>query len=419
MRPRASLVIRDALVATCDAGPSDAGLVPRGAVAVDGRLVAWVGPDARLEESVDLAGAATVDAGGRLVTPGLVDSHTHLVFAGERADELALRAAGQDYRAIARAGGGIASTVRATRAAPRERLLASALARARRLLAEGVTTVEVKSGYGLSLEHELRLLEIADELRHALWAEVTVVPTLLAAHAAPPEGDRERWLRQIEGELVPEVARRRLAWGCDAFAEEGAFTVAECRRVLAAGAAHGLAARLHADQLTASGGAALAAELGCASADHLEHVDPPGIEALARAGVVAGLLPTSTLWLGGDRWAPARRLLDAGVRLALATNANPGSAPSESASLALGLACARLALTPAEALVAFTAGGAAALRRDDVGRLAPGLAADAVVWGCRSVEHLCGHPATRHALRVVKRGRVAWEAPPGAAADCG
>jgi imidazolonepropionase len=418
VRPRATLAIRRALVATCDAGPSDAGLVPDGAVAIDDRLVAWVGPDARLEAAVDLDGAEVVDAGGRLVTPGLVDAHTHLVHAGDRAGELALRARGQDYLAIARAGGGIASTVRATRAASSEELLAGAIERARRLAAEGVTTVEVKSGYGLSIEHELRLLAVVDELRHALWAEVTVIPTLLAAHAVPPEGDRERWLRAIEVELVPEVARRGLAASCDAFAEQGAFTVGECRRVLAAGAAHGLVPRLHADQLSASGGAALAAELGCASADHLEHVDGAGIAALARAGVVAGLLPTSTLWLGGDRWAPARRLLDAGVRVALATNANPGSAPSESASLALGLACARLGLTPPEALVAFTAGGAAALRREHLGRLAPGCEADLVLWGCRSVEHLCGHLAARHALRTVKRGRVVREAPAGAAADC-
>ena len=430
-RPHATLVVRNALVATCDAGPSDAGpsdagLVPCGAVAVEDRLVAWVGPDAALAGAVDLEHAEVIDAGGRLVTPGLVDSHTHLVFAGDRSGELAQRARGLDYGAIARAGGGIASTVRATRAASREELLASAIGRARRLLAEGITTCEVKSGYGLSVEHELRLLEVIDELRHALFAELTIVPTLLAAHAVPPEGDRARWLAQIAGELVPEVARRRLAAFCDAFCEEVAFTRRECRDVLEAGLAHGLVPRLHADQLTGpdhpgappGGGARLAAELGCASADHLEHVSDDGIAALAAAGVVAGMLPATTLWLGQDRWAPARRLLGGGVPLALATNLNPGSAPTASASLTFGLACARLGLSPEEALVAFTAGGARSLRLGDRGRLATGCEADLVVWGCHDVAHLCGHPAAPHALRVVKRGRSVWEAPPGAAFDC-
>jgi imidazolonepropionase len=418
LRPRATLALRNAVVATCDGGPSDAGIVAAGAVAVEDRHVAWVGPDAGLAEAVDLEHAEVIDAGGRLVTPGLVDSHTHLVFAGDRSDELALRARGLDYRGIARAGGGIASTVRATRAASSEELLASALPRARRLLAEGITTVEVKSGYGLSVEHELRLLEAVDDLRHALFAELTIVPTLLAAHAVPPDGDRARWLAQIAGELIPEVARRKLAASCDAFCEEGAFTKGECRAVLETGLAHGLVPRLHADQLTSGGGAALAAELGCASADHLEHVDAHGISALAAAGVVAGLLPTATLWLGQDRWAPGRQLLDAGVPVALATNLNPGSAPTESASLALGLACTRNGLSPDEALVAFTAGGARSLRLTDRGRLARGCEADLVLWGCCTVAHLCGHPAWPHALRVVKRGRTVWEAPPGAVADC-
>jgi imidazolonepropionase len=425
VKPRATLVVRNALVATCDAGPSDAGLVPDGAVAVADRLVAWVGPDADLAAAVDLDGAEVVDAGGRLATPGLVDSHTHLVFAGDRSGELDLRARGLDHGAIAAAGGGISGTVRATRAASREELLGLALRRARRLVAEGVTTVEAKSGYGLTVEHELRLLEVVDELRHALWAELTVVPTLLAAHAVPPEGDRERWLGAIEAELVPEVARRGLARSCDAFAERGAFTLGEARRALEAGLRHGLDARLHADQLSPGagegapgGGAALAAALGCASADHLEHADDAGVAALGRAGVVAGLLPVSTVWLGGHRWAPARRLLEAGVPVAIATNLNPGSAPAGSASLVLGLACARLGLSPAEALVAFTSGGARALRLAHHGRLAAGLEADLVLWGCRSLEHLAGHPAARHALRVVKRGRTVWEAPPGAAEDC-
>ncbi len=419
-RPKITLAFRHALVAACDAGRSDAGLVPDGAVAIADRLIGWVGPDARLEAEVDLAGAEIADAGGRLVTPGLVDSHTHLVFAGDRAAEHAARCAGRSHLDAAREGGGILATVRATAAAPDDALLAWAIERAHRLLAQGVTTIEVKSGYGLGVDAELRLLRIIAQLAHALWSEVTIVPTLLAGHAVPPDraGDRARWLDEVCTGLVPAVAAEQLAVFCDTYVEEGALTLAEGRKVLEAGAHHGLVPRLHADQLSAGGGARLAAELGCASADHLERVDDAGIAALAGAGVVAGLLPVSTLFLRLPGYAPARRLLDAGVAVALATNVNPGTAMSESAGLALALACVALGLTPAEALVAFTAGGGRALRRPDLGRLARGCEADLVLWGCRSVEHLPWHMGVPHALTVVKRGRVVLRAAAGSVADC-
>src|SRR3990172_6330096 len=298
-RPRAPLAFRHALVATCDAGSSDAGLVPDGAVAVSDRLVGWVGPDARLEAEVDLAGAEVVDGGGRLLTPGLVDSHTHLVFAGERSGELAARCAGRTYLEIAQAGGGILSTVRSTASASDADLLAAAMARARRLLAQGVTTLEVKSGYGLEVDAELRLLRVIAELAHALWSEVTIVPTLLAAHALPPgrTHDRAGYLRDVCEQLIPAVAAERLAVFCDAFTAEGAFSLDEARAVLEAGARARLLLRIPPDQLGPDGGARLAADLGCASADHLEHVDEVAIAELARAGVVAGLLPASTLCL--------------------------------------------------------------------------------------------------------------------------
>jgi imidazolonepropionase len=419
LRPKASLVLRNATVATCDRGPSDPGLLPGAAVAVDDRRVAWIGADADLEAAVELDGARLVDARGGLVSPGLVDAHTHLVFAGERAGEFALRCAGKSYLAVALSGGGIASTTRATNAAPDDALLEGALTRARRLLSQGVTTVEVKSGYGLAVDAELRLLRVIERLAHALWAELTVVPTLLL-HAVPPErsAERERFVTEVCETLVPAAAAERLAAHLDAFAEEGAFTIAEARRILEAGRRSGMTLHLHADQLTPLGGARLAAELGCASADHLEEVDDEGIAALAGAGVVAGLLPLSTLFLGSERYAPARRLLAAGARVALATNANPGSAMSENVGLTLSLACLRLALSPAEALVAFTAGGARALRRPDAGRVAVGAEADLVLWGCGSPEHLAWHMAVNHALLVVKRGRIVHEALPGAAADC-
>jgi len=424
MPPRfqATLAVRHALVATCDRGPSDAGLLEDAAVAVDDRLVGWVGPDAGLEEAADLSEARQVDARGRLVTPGLVDAHTHLLFGdgGEREREFAARAAGKGYLDAARSGGGIAATVAATRAAEPAALLAQAMARARRLLAHGVTTVEVKTGYGLSVEAELAHLRLLDELARTLWTEMTVYPTLLAAHAVPPErtAGREGWVRAICEEIVPRAAQERLAAFCDAYAEEGAFTIEEARRVLEAGRSHGLVPRLHADQLTPLGGARLAAEMECASADHLEHVDEAGIAALARAGVVACLLPTSTLFAGQGGYAPGRRLLDAGVPVALGTNVNPGTAMSENASLTLSLACVKAGLAPAEALVAFTAGGARALRDADVGRVARGAEADLVLWGCRSVEHLAWHMGVSHALLVVKRGRIVHTAEAWTAADC-
>jgi len=419
LRPKATLAVRNATVARCDKGPSDAAILPAGAVAVDERRIVWVGRDRELDAAVELEGAKVIDARGALVTPGLVDSHTHLVFAGERAGEFALRATGRSYLDTALSGGGIAVTTRATQAATDAALVECAAARARRLLAQGVTTVEVKSGYGLTAETELRLLRIIHELAHLLWREVTIVPTFLA-HAVPPERqeDRAAFVRELCDELLPRIGREKQAASCDVFLEEGAFSEDEARRILEAARGRGLVPRLHADQLGPSGGAALAAELGCASADHLEWLDDAGIEALARGNVVAGLLPLSTLALGGERWAPARKLLAAGVPVALASNLNPGSAMSENVGLVLSLACMKLGLSPAEALVAYTAGGARSLRRGDVGRIAPGCEADLVIWGCSSIEHLAWHLAVNHALTVVKRGRVVHEALPGAAVDC-
>jgi imidazolonepropionase len=418
-RRSATLVVRNAVLATCDRGPLDPGLVPGGAVAVDDRRIVWVGRDRDLEAAVDLAGARVLDTRGALVTPGLVDSHTHLVFAGERAGEFALRCSGKSYLDVALSGGGIAVTTRETHAAADVALFDAAVLRARRLLAQGVTTVEVKSGYGLTVDSELRLLRIIQDLARALSAELTILPTFLA-HAVPPERleDREAFVAELCEVLVPAVAKERLAVSCDVFVEEGAFTSGEARRILEAAQRRGLVLRVHADQLTPSGGARLAAETGCASADHLEMIDDEGIAAMARGGVVAGLLPLSTLFLGSERYAPARRLLAAGVPLALASNLNPGSAMSENVGLVLSLACLKLGLSPAEALVAFTAGGARSLRRSDLGRLAAGCEADLVVWGCGSVEHLAWHMAVNHALTVVKRGRVVHEALPGAAVDC-
>ncbi len=389
-------------------GTAAAGIVRDGALAArDGRIV-WVGPSAEVADHVEmLAGAEVLDAAGQVVTPGLVDPHTHLVFAGDRSAELAQRLAGASYLEIGRAGGGIQSTVLATRAAPREELVALAVARTRRLLEQGVTTCEVKSGYGLSVDAELESLRIIREVADRTPMEI--VPTLLALHALPPEARDERgaYVARMAQELVPRAAGEKLCRMADAFLEEGAFTAAEVRQLLEAARNQGLQLRLHADQLSSGGGAELAAELGALSADHLEQISPAGIEALAKSGTVAVLAPVATWYLRLPTFAPARRLLDAGVTVALCTNWNPGSAPTENVSLTLGIACLAYGLQPAEALHAFTAGGARALGLDDrLGRLSPGFDADVAVFGCSDHRHLASHLAIDHARAVVKRGRL-------------
>ena len=417
---RATLVVRRARVATCEGAVNDPCLRDDHAVAVEDGRVRWIGPDPVLASSVDVSGARVVDAGGRLVTPGLVDFHTHLVFGddGSRAEEFAALAAGRSYAGIARAGGGIRATMRATRAASDAELLRSARIRARRLLAWGVTTLEVKSGYGESVEEELRLLRVIRELGRAAAGEQDVVATALPLHALPSGRDREDWIREVVAVLLPAVAREGLARSCDAFVATTAFSVDEARRVLSVARGLGLLPRLHADQLSDDRAALLAAEVGAASADHLEHVGDAGIAALAGAGVVAGLLPTSTLLLRGRAWAPGRRLVEGGVAVALGSNANPGSAMSENLGLALSLSCLENGLTPGEAIWAATRGGARALRLPDAGRLAAGAPADLVLWGATSPAHLCWHAAVSHALLVVKGGRVVHEAAEPAAADC-
>ncbi len=382
--------------------------IDRGAVAVSRGRVAWVGPETDLAAHVETdADTEVVDAGGGLVAPGFVDAHTHVVFAGERSGEFAQRCAGVSYQAIAAAGGGILATVTATRAASEHRLVELALPRLRRLLDFGVTTAEAKSGYGLTVADELKMLRAVWRL--GMEQPLELVPTLLALHAVPPEfkDDRAGYVRLCIETLLPAVAAEKRARFCDAFVEQGAFTADEARSVLEAGKRHGLRPRLHVDQMTAAGGAELAADLGAATADHLEEISAAGIEALARAKVTAVLCPLSTFYLKQARWAPGRALWDAGVNVALATNVNPGSAMSENHALALGLACLHNGLTPAEAFWAATRGGALALGFDDrVGHLAAGMQADVVVHGAADVDHLAYHLGVSHVRWVVKAGRV-------------
>jgi len=326
----------------------------------DGR-VAWAGPERSLPRVP--ADTPELDAGRCCVTPGFVDPHTHLIFAGIRREEFVARLAGVPYD-----GGGIRTTVAATRAASTEQLVALASARAQAALAHGTTTMEIKTGYGLRRDEELRLLDVIRALDETL--PLRVEPTYLGAHVVPEGRERADYVEEVVATLP--AARERGARWCDVFCDRGVFTVAEARRILTAGREAGLGLRLHAEELAPSGGAALAAELGCASADHLEHVTPEAARAMAAAGVVAVLLPTVTLSLRSGAWGQARVLRAAGVELALATDCNPGTSWCESMPYAIQLACLEQGLSVDEAFRAATRGAARSLRRGDVGRLAPG-----------------------------------------------
>ncbi len=382
------------------------GLVGEAVVAARAGRVTYAGPAAAFDGEV-AEDVVRLDAGGDLVTPGLVDPHTHLAFAGDRSAEFAERCAGVPYLDIMRRGGGILATVKATRAASEDELAALCGRRLDALARQGVTTVEVKSGYGLTVDEELKLLRA---IRRAADASpLKVVATLLGAHAVPPEyeGKRAAYVDLVRREMIPAAAEAGLAAHVDAFVEAGAFTATDAERLAAAAEGAGLSLRLHVDQLTAGGGAELAADLGAKSADHLEQISEAGIRALADTGTVAGLLPTATLFTRLPRYAPGRALADAGAILALGTNWNPGSANTGNHALALGLACLNNGLTPAEALLAATDGAARSLGLEgEVGRLAPGARADLVIHRARDFRHLAYHLAVPHARIVVAGGQV-------------
>jgi len=348
---------------------------------------------------------AEVDAAGRAVIPGLVDAHTHLAFAGHRAQEWERRCLGATYAEIAAAGGGILSSVRAFRQASDDALLANARALRRSALLHGTTTMEVKSGYGLSLEQEIRALEVVRRLDD----RGDLVPTFLGAHAVPPEfaGRTADYVDTVVGTMLPEVARRGLARFCDVFCEEKYFDAAQSRRILLAARAAGLGLRIHADELSACGGAELAGELRCASADHLLEATDAGIRALAAGGVVAVLLPGTSFFLGMKRFAPARRMIDAGVAVALATDCNPGSSFTENLQQAIAIGCIGLHLTAAEAIVAATRNAAFSLGLgEEVGALRPGLRADLLVLDLDDPRLLPYHHGVNHVAVVVHHGAV-------------
>ena len=355
----------------------------------DDRIVA-VGEEQSMRRAY--AHATTIDCAGGLLTPGFADSHTHAIFGRARYEEQELRAAGMPYMEIARRGGGIHASVRDLRTRSEDDLFALAEPRLRALAASGVTTVEVKSGYGLSLDDELKSLRVVRRLAAAL--PMRIVPTWLGAHEIP-HAFRERadgrraYIDLLITEMLPVIARERLAQFADVFCEPGVFTVEESREILAAARAAGLGIKLHADELTPGGGAELAGEMRATSADHLAAVSDAGIAALAAGGTVATLLPGTMLFLGKTSHAPARRLIDAGVPVALATDFNPGTSPTTNFPLILTLGVSQLRLSVAEVLIAGTVNGAAALgAADKLGQLAPGFSADLVLWDVSDVREL-------------------------------
>ena len=397
-------------LATCrsDGGQGDIHAIQDGALAWDGDTIRWAGP--RRELPPELAGADRLDAGGRLVIPGLVDCHTHLAFGGWRAEEFEQRILGRSYLDIAAGGGGIARTMRLTREASQASLVERSAGFLREMVSLGVTTVECKSGYGLDREHELALLQVYRTLAGA--QPVRLVPTFLGAHVVPPEfqHDRAGYLAQLIDDLLPHIARERLAAFCDVFVEESAFTVEEARRLLRAARAVGLGAKLHADQLSQGGGAELAAEVGAVSADHLECASEAGIALMARAGVVAVSLPLASLYLG-QAPVPARRWIEAGAAVAVATDFNPGSAPSYHLPFALTLACTLQRMTPAEALKGATVIAARAVGLEArVGSLEAGKAADFAVIDAPDVNQWLYHLRPNACRATVVSGRTAWKA---------
>jgi imidazolonepropionase len=377
----------DCNIATMEAARGDPlGVITNGAIGVqDGKVV-------RIGKRTELAGfraTEVVPLEGAWVTPGLIDCHTHLVFAGNRADEHAMRRAGASYEEIAKAGGGIASTVAKTRAASASELISSARWRLRALMAGGVTTIEVKSGYGLDTANEMRLLNAARALGKS--EPVRVVGTLLALHALPPEfaGRRDDYVTMVIDEMIPAIAKAGLATSVDAFCDVIAFTPDEVERVFRAASEHGMRVKLHADQLSNQSGAELAAQYRALSADHLEHLDEAGAKAMAEAGTVAVLLPGAFYALQETRKPPIRMLRDHKVRIAVATDCNPGTSPMLSPTLAMNMACTFFGLTPEEALVGMTLNAARALGLEkDIGSIAPGKAADLAAWRIESLAEL-------------------------------
>lgn len=383
-------------------------VIENGAVAVEGDKIAAVGTTAEVLTKVQAtADTIIIDATGRIVLPGLVDPHTHVVFAGSREHELALKLEGLPYLEILARGGGILSSVEATRAASKEELVGRGLKYCSQMLAQGTTTAEAKSGYGLSTEAEIKTLQAICDVDRL--QPVDLVPTFLGAHAVPKEfkGEANRYIDLVIDEMLPLVAEQNLASYCDVFCEEGVFSVEQSRRVLTAARDMGFALKMHADEIVSLGGAELAAELGAVSADHLLVISERGISRMAEEGVIAVLLPGTTFYLREDHYAPARKMIEAGVAVALATDFNPGSSPNNNLQLIINIASLYLRMTPAEVINAVTINAAHALGRSKtIGSLEVGKKADIVVFDAPNYDYLAYRYGTNLVNRVIKNGRL-------------
>lgn len=383
-------------------------IIEDGAMLVNGGRIERVGTRSDIEPLID-ANCEVVDAGGRVVMPGFVDAHAHPVFAGTRVDEFEQRSLGATYQDIAASGGGIRSTVTCTRASTDDELFESCRRYSEWFLRTGTTTVEAKSGYGLSLDDELKILRTIRKLDEG--TPLRYVPTFLGAHDVPDEyrGRREEYIALVINEMLPRVAEEKLAEYCDVFCEETVFTIDESRRILTAARGHGLGLRMHADQLSLGGGAKLAAELKATTADHLEHTDDVGIAALKSAGAQPVLLPGSVYALGSTRYPAAREMIEAGLAVVLATDFNPGSSPTPSIPMILSLASTHLKMTPAESLTATTINAAYSLGRGDtIGSLEEGKNADFVIHDCADYREVAYFFGVEHAQTTYIDGRPAF-----------
>jgi len=389
-------------------------LIENGAVAViDDKIVAVDTTENVLKKVAITGETIVIDAGGKTVTPGLIDPHTHPVFFETREMEFEWRALGKGYQEIAAAGGGIRSSVRSLRRATKAQLIEVVLPRMKRFLENGVTTIEAKSGYGLSLADEIKSLEVIRAVNRL--QPVELVPTFLGAHEIPDEyrENRNEYIRLIIEEMLPRVAEQKLAEFCDVFCEEGVYSLEESRQILLAASRLGLRPKIHANQLTANGAAKLACEVKAISAEHLDHVTPAEIDCMRKTGIIPVLLPSAVFYLNLNQYAPARAMIEAGLPIALSTDFNPGTTMTESLPLIMTIACIKMHLTPAETLIATTLNAALAINRQHlIGSLEVGKQADLVVWNIPNYRHLAYHFGVQLAEFVVKRGQVCYKKSP-------
>ena len=408
------LIIKNArellTLSSCFREDSGLGMIQNGAVAIQKGRILWAGRTEEISEKFPLIREdREMDATGKVVMPGLIDAHTHLIFAGSRENEFEQRIQGLSYQEIAGRGGGILSTVEATRRSSFDELLVLGRKRLDRMLSKGVTTVEAKSGYGLSLRDEVKILRVMKALQES--HSIELVPTFLGAHTLPKEfrEDRARYMSLLTEEMIPEVAQERLAEFCDVFCEEKAFTLEESKKILETGRRYGLKPKIHADQLSPGGGAELAAEVRACSADHLDFASPEGVRKMAEKGVTAVLLPGASFFLSMQKYPPARDMIEQGVAVSLATDLNPGSSMTESLPMMMTMGCTMYKLLPREVIQATTIHAARSMGREkEIGSLEVGKQADLLILDIPNYRYLPYHFGVDHVEYVIKKGKIVY-----------